>query len=63
MKNPIQSKMKGVGIGGIVAIIVMSLVDQIMPGMIDFGVRTMGVSLGEAIMLLATWIPGYIVKN
>ncbi len=59
-RNPTHPKIAAVGIGGLVAIIAMSLIDQLAPGMVDFSARLMGVSLGEGIMLLATLVPGWL---
>lgn len=53
-------QMNAVGIGGVVAIVAMGLVDQVAPGNVDWSASTLGVPLGAAIVFLGTYVAGWL---
>lgn len=56
-------KMKAVGIGGVAAIVGMGLVDQLLPGTIDWSESVMGVPLGAAVVFAASWAAGWFKRE
>jgi len=53
-------QMEAVGIGGIVAVVAMGLLDQLLPGTIDWTASVMGVPLGAGVVFLGVAIGGWI---